>query len=72
MTSVKDWVLVIPAAGELKETIHRLLSLATDPTHVRSQGNGELIIPPYLADLFNEPVAPAPKRAPRKTKESGS
>jgi hypothetical protein len=69
MTSVKDWVLVIPADGELKETIHRLLDLAEDPTHVRSQGNSDLLVPPYLADLFNEP-----KRIPRarRKKESGS
>jgi hypothetical protein len=61
-----DWVTVAPDYLALGDTARALLDLARDPRDVRTDGNGsEFRVPPYLADLYNAPVAspaPAPKR----------
>lgn len=68
MSRYEEWTTVVPPAGAVKETVRRLLALAEDPAHVRSQGTGdEFLIPPYLADLLNKP-----KRRPRKTSSEES
>lgn len=69
MTDIKNWITVVAPEGRLPETIRELLALADDPSHVRTQGNRDLIVAPYVADRLNRP-----KRAPRKStrKESGS
>lgn len=53
---VRDWIEIVPAKGEEKETIRALLALAEHSSHVRSQQpSPELLVPPYLADLFTKP-----------------
>lgn len=68
---MKDWAEIHPAKGEEKDTIVLLLSLAEHPTHVRSQlPESHLLVPPYLADLYEEATRPKPRRGrPKKEKE---
>jgi hypothetical protein len=62
-----DLVSIIPGPGEVKETAKLLLSLADDPAHVRTDGNGsEIRVPGYLADRYTESFKP---RAPRRRKK---
>ena len=69
MTNVKDWTVVVAPDGRLPETIRRLLALADHPTHVRTQGNSDLLVAPYIIERLNKP-----KRTPRRNnqRESGS
>lgn len=69
MTDTRDWITVVAPDGELADTIRRLLDVADNPTHVRTQGNNDLIVAPYVVERLERP-----KRAPRKSnrKESGS
>jgi hypothetical protein len=54
----------------VKETAIVLLALAESPADVRTGGNGsEFLVPPYLADRFNESTRPKPRR--RAKKEEG-
>lgn len=63
-----DWVTVVPAREDVKETARALLALARSPHDVRTVGTGhEFRVPPYLADLYNAP--PKPRR--RMKKEEG-
>jgi hypothetical protein len=64
---ISDWNTVIPGPGEIKETAKLLLSLADDPAHVRTAGNGsEFRVPEYLADRYTASFKP---RAPRRRKK---
>ena len=68
--TLHDWVTVVPARDKVKETAQLLLSLAHSPQDVRTTGTGNVFrIPPYLADLYNAPAAPAPVRRPRRVKK---
>ncbi|MEU7074730.1 hypothetical protein AB0B30_32515 [Streptomyces narbonensis] len=70
MTGLKDWTVVVPAPGEVRETAQALLALADSPTDVRTDGNGtEFLVPPYLADKFNESLRPKPRRRAKKEDE---
>ena len=70
MGGMKDWAVVVPAAGEVKATAVALLALADSPADVRTDGNGsEFLVPPYLADRYNESTRPKPRR--RAKKEEG-
>ena len=70
MSGVKDWTVVVPAPGEVRETAQALLALADSPADVRTDGNGtEFLVPPYLADKFNESLRPSPKPRRRAKKE---
>ncbi|MER5705996.1 hypothetical protein [Streptomyces sp. NPDC002122] len=70
MSGVKDWAVVVPAPGEVRETAQALLALADSPAHVRTDGNGtEFLVPPYLADKFNESLRPKPRRRAKKEDE---
>ena len=70
MGGMKDWAVVVPAPGQVKETAIVLLALAVSPADVRTGGNGsEFLVPPYLADRFNESTRPKPRR--RAKKEEG-
>ena len=61
-----DWVPVIPATGELKETAQMLLAIAEDPALVRTDGNGtSFLVPQWVADSFVTP-APPTTSPPRK------
>jgi hypothetical protein len=67
---MRDGVTVIPDRAAVKEVARALLALARDPQDVRTAGNGnEFTIPPYLADLYNAPSEPKPRR--RIKKEEG-
>lgn len=77
MTGVRDWIPVIPGAGETKQVAILLLALADDPSHVRTGGNGsEFLVAPYVAERFTRPSAdpfavdpdPAPPRRTRSRK----
>lgn len=62
------WLTVVPAAGQLKETARELLTLAGDPSLVRTAGNGtEFLVPAWVADAYTTPLPAAPKKraAPR-------
>lgn len=67
------WVSVVPAAGKLTETARELLTLAGDPSLVRTDGNGtEFLVPSWVADAYTTPTPPPPppkKRAQSKTSE---
>lgn len=66
--SIRDWVTVIPAASDVKETARALLALAHDPQDVRTRGNGsEFLVAPYVADLYTSP--PKRRRSPAKKEE---
>jgi hypothetical protein len=66
----KDWVSVIPASGELKETARELLTLAGDPSLVRTDGNGtEFLVPAWVADAYTTP-SPAPRKRAARPKPS--
>lgn len=69
MTDTKNWTLVVAPDGKLPETIRELLAVADSPTDVRTQGNADLLVAPYVIERLNKP-----KRTPRKRteKESGS
>lgn len=70
MTGVKDWAVVVPAPGEVRETAQALLALAESPADVKTDGNGtEFLVPPYLADKFNESLRPKPRRRAKKEDE---
>jgi hypothetical protein len=70
MTGVKDWTVVVPAPGEVREIAQALLALADSPADVRTDGNGtEFLVPPYLADKFNESLRPKPRRRAKKEDE---
>ncbi|MDF2711476.1 MAG: hypothetical protein K0R62_7128 [Nonomuraea muscovyensis] len=70
MTGVKDWTVVVPAAGDVKETARALLALADSPGDVRTDGNGsEFLVPPYLADRYTESLRPKPRRRAKKDEE---
>lgn len=70
MTGVKGWTVVVPAPGEVRETAQALLALANSPADVRTDGNGtEFLVPPYLADKFNESLRPKPRRRAKKEDE---
>lgn len=67
MSGVKDWTVVVPAASDVKETARALLALADSPGHVRTDGNGsEFLVPPYLADRYNESLRPKRRRAKKE------
>ncbi len=73
--TARDWQPIVPGAGESQEVARLLLSLADDPSHVRTQrGGSEFLVPPYLAERFTQPEPPKTKRprARRTSKESGS
>lgn len=68
-----EWVPVIPASGELKETAQMLLAIADDPALVRTDGNGtSFLVPKWVADSFVTPapptISPPRKRAQRARK----
>lgn len=66
-----DWLLVVPAAGRLKETATELLRLAGDPSLVRTEGNGtEFLVPPAVAQAFTAPIRRSKPRAPRAEPKS--
>lgn len=75
--STKGWVTVVPGKGQIGEVARALLALADSPADVRTDGNGsEFLIPPYLADLYNQPAPdtipfsePAPKTRRRLKKQ---
>lgn len=68
--SVKDWTVVVPAAGDVKETARALLALAGSPADVRTDGNGsEFLVPPELADRYNESLRPKRRRAKKEEEE---
>lgn len=70
MSGVKDWAVVVPAPGDVKATAIVLLALADSPAHVRTDGNGsEFLVPPYLADKFNESLRPKPRRRAKKEED---
>ena len=70
MSGVKDWAVVVPARGEVRETAQALLALADSPADVRTDGNGtEFLVPPYLADRFNESLRPKPRRRAKKEED---
>ncbi|HSX97269.1 MAG TPA: hypothetical protein VLG91_07740 [Streptomyces sp.] len=61
-----EWVPIIPGRGQIREVAIELLSLADDPSHVRTTSNGsEFAVLPYVAERFTRP-APAPNRRTRK------
>lgn len=63
-----DWVPVIPATGELKETAQMLLAIADNPALVRTDGNGtSFLVPQWVADSF---VTPAPPSTPPPRKRA--
>jgi hypothetical protein len=63
----KEWSIIVPAPGEIKETARLLLSLADTPADVRTDGNGsEFRVPEYLADRYTASFKP---RAPRRRKK---
>jgi len=65
-----DWITVVPAQGQVKETARALLDLAHSPDDVRTIRNGsEFTVPPYLAELYNPTTAPTPKRRRSKKEE---
>ncbi|TXS16335.1 hypothetical protein EAO70_12920 [Streptomyces sp. adm13(2018)] len=66
----KDWTVVVPAAGQVKETAVALLALADSPADVRTDGNGtEFLVPPALADRYHESLRPKPRRRAKKDEE---
>jgi hypothetical protein len=68
--SVKDWTVVVPPTGDVKAVAQALLALANSPADVRTDGNGaEFLIPPYLADRYNESLRPKPRRRAKKDEE---
>lgn len=70
MSNVKDWTVVVPARDDVKATARALLELADSPADVRSGGNGtEFLVPPYLADRYNESLRPKPRRRAKKDEE---
>lgn len=70
MSGLADWVTVVPPAAELKATAIVLLALADSPADVRTDGNGtEFLVPPYLADRYNESLRPKPRRRAKKDEE---
>lgn len=70
MSNVKDWTVVVPPAAEVKATAIVLLALADSPADVRTDGNGtEFLVPPYLADRYNESLRPKPRRRAKKDEE---
>jgi hypothetical protein len=70
MSGVKDWATVVPPAAEVKATAQALLALADSPADVRTDGNGtEFLVPPYLADRYNESLRPKPRRRAKKDEE---
>lgn len=70
MGGMKDWTVVVPAAGEVKATAAALLALADSPADVRTDGNGsEFLVPPYLADRYNESLRPKPRRRAKKEED---
>lgn len=70
MGGMKDWAVVVPAAGEVKATAAALLALADSPADVRTDGNGsEFVVPPYLADRYHESLRPKPRRRAKKDEE---
>lgn len=69
MTGTRDWVLIVPPSGRLPETIRALLAVADSPTHVRTQGNSDLLVAPYVAERFTTPTPPRRKPRARRTKE---
>jgi hypothetical protein len=56
--SVREWVVVIPAASEnLKDVARELLGHADDPRDVRTQRGGtEFLVAPYVADRYTRPT----------------
>lgn len=63
-----EWVSVGPGQQGMDALRSELESLANHPSDVRTAGAAdEFLIPPYLADLYNTPLAP--KR--RRTKKEG-
>lgn len=70
MTSTKDWVLILPAEGKFKETIRELLALADSPTDVRTQGNTDLLVAPYVAAALDRPKSEPRPRSRRKKEEA--
>jgi hypothetical protein len=70
MSGVKDWATVVPPAAEVKATAQALLALADSPADVRTDGNGtEFLVPPYLADRYNESLRPKPRRRAKKEED---
>lgn len=70
MSGVKDWVVVMPAPGDVKETARALLALADSPADVRTDGNGsEFLVAPYVADRYNTAPEPTPRPRRRAKKE---
>ena len=70
MSGMRDWATVVPPAAELKATAIVLLALADSPADVRTDGNGtEFLVPPYLADRYNESLRPKPRRRAKKDEE---
>lgn len=64
MTGIKDWTVVVPARADVKDTARALLTLADSPADVRTDGTGnEFLVPPYLADRYNESLRPKRRRA---------
>jgi hypothetical protein len=63
-----DWVNVIPAKGEVKETARALLDIATDPGHVlTARGGSEFLVAPYVADAYNTPKRPRKRPVKKET-----
>jgi hypothetical protein len=70
MSGVKDWATVVPPVAEVKATAQALLALADSPADVRTDGNGsEFLVPPYLADRYNESLRPKPRRRAKKEED---
>ena len=70
MSGMKDWTVVVPPAAEVKATAQALLALADSPADVRTDGTGnEFMVPPYLADRYNESLRPKPRRRAKKDEE---
>lgn len=67
-----DWLPVVPATGQLKEIARELLTLAGDPSLVRTAGNGtEFLVPAWVADAYTTPLpAVTKKRAAPRAKPS--
>jgi hypothetical protein len=64
VSGLKDWTVVVPPAAEVKATAQALLALADAPADVRTDGTGnEFLVPPYLADRYNESLRPKRRRA---------
>lgn len=60
-----DWIHVEPGWEGNKALAQLLLSLAHDPSHVRTMGGVEgFLVPPYLAELYTTP--PKPRRRTKK------